>query len=519
MRRRSVLAPILAATVVVVSAGCTPTSRWVSPNSGAGGPSATPTARPSAGAAAWKPCPEVAAGILRQQSPPPNLAFECASVPVPQDWAAKDSGKTFDIALLRVHATNQGNRIGSLLVDPGGPGGSGVDLAVYLSQQLPTDVLRRFDVVGFDPRGVGRSNAVKCFSDADLDAFFGGDPDPVGDADFDAVAKVQANMAKSCGDKYGDSLRLFSTEQTARDMDVLRQAVGDPKLTYLGFSYGTLLGGVYAELFPDHIRAMVLDGAVDPTQNSIDAGATQVKGFEHAFDNFSAWCKANASKCPIAPDARAAVVSAMQSAHQSPVRGVGGSRTATPGWIMTAVTSALYSQETWPILAAAIDDLRQNSAAKLFALADAYAERDPTGHYSNLFDAFLTISCTDDPTTLSRAKVRELQGTWRQQFPLFGPSAATQSLVCSQWPGKRDPYPTGKAGGAPPIVVVGTTGDPATPYEQTAKLADMLGVGVVLTWQGEGHTAYPQTRCINDAVNKYLIDLTPPAKGTTCPAR
>src|SRR5438874_6610870 len=252
------------------------------------------------------------------------------------------------------------------MVNPGGPGGSGVDIAVYLSLQLPADVLARFDVVGFDPRGVGRSNAVRCFSDADLDAYFGAEPDPQSDADWNAAVALQGHMAKGCGDKYGDTLRLFSTEQTARDMDALRAAVGDQKLSYLGFSYGTLLGGVYAELFPTHIRAMVLDGAVDPTQNSVDAGATQVKGFEHAFDNFSAWCKANASKCPIAPDARAAVVSAMQSAHQSPVRGVGGSRTATPGWIMTAVTSALYSQETWPILAAAIDDLRQNSAAKLF---------------------------------------------------------------------------------------------------------------------------------------------------------
>src|SRR5205814_3073116 len=252
---------------------------------------------------------------------------------------------------------------------------------------------------------------------ADLDAYFGAEPDPQSDADWSAAVALQGHMAKGCGDRYGDTLRLFSTEQTARDMDALRAAVGDQKLSYLGFSYGTLLGGVYAELFPTHIRAMVLDGAVDPTQNSVDATIGQAKGFEHAFDNFAAWCKGNASKCPIAPDARAAVVAALQSARTSPVRAVNG-RVASAGWIMTAVTSALYSQDFWPILAAAIDDLKQGSAAKLFALADQYAERDSTGHYSNLFDAFLTISCTDDPHAMTVAQARQLQPQWRAQAPL-----------------------------------------------------------------------------------------------------
>jgi hypothetical protein len=185
---------------------------------------------------------------------------------------------------------------------------------------------------------------------------------------------------------------------------------------------------------------------------------------------------------------------------------------------MTAVVAALYSQEQWPQLAAAIDGLRKGNATGALRLADSYAERDARGRYSNLFDANLVVNCTDDASTPPINTLRTLQNQWRQKYPLFGPSSALD-LVCAQWPGKRDPYPTGKAQGAPPILVVGTTGDPATPYEQTPKLAAMLGVGTVLTWQGEGHTAYPQTRCITQAVNKYLIDLTVPAKGTTCPAQ
>jgi pimeloyl-ACP methyl ester carboxylesterase len=301
-------------------------------------------------------------------------------------------------------------------------------------------------------------------------------------------------------------------------MEAIRVALGDDKLTYLGYSYGTLLGAVYAQLFPGKVRAMVLDGAIDPTKGGVDDLADQAKGFERAFDNFATWCRTTPGSCPIAPDARAAVVAAMQAARQSPVRGPDG-RAASAGWILTAVGSAMYSQQLWPGLANAISDLGKGSATRLFQLADSYTERDRSGHYNNLFDAFFTVMCTDSPDTVSRPKIRELQSQWRTQYPLFGPRDTVELLACSEWPGKRDPYPAGAAGGAPPIVVVGTTGDPATPYEQTARLAGMLGVGVVLTWQGEGHTAYPQTRCVNEAVNRYLISLTAPPRDTICPPR
>jgi pimeloyl-ACP methyl ester carboxylesterase len=489
-------------------AGCvSPPTRWAAPMSG--GPAPSGSASAGVTPPTWGPC--------EGYRDVPNVTLECGVMKVPQDWNAPVAGKTFDIALLRARSSRQSQRIGSLVVNPGGPGGSGVDLAYYLSQGLPNEIVWKFDIVGFDPRGVGKSSPVECFSDQDLDANFGADPDPVSDAAFNELVSLTRRMAQSCGDKYGDQLPLFSTEQAARDMDAIRAAVGDEKLTYLGYSYGTLLGATYAQLFPTKIRALVLDGAVDPTISSVASSEGQAKGFERAFTNFSTWCAANAGQCPIAPDARAAATTALQAARAAPV-GQSGGRRATAGWVFTAIISSLYSETRWPDLASALSDLQRGNPKGIFELADSYAERDAQGKYSNLFDANLAVNCADDDESITVERARQLQAEWRVKYPLFGASSAL-NLVCAQWPGKRDPYPAGKAEGAPPIVVVGTKGDPATPYEQTPALAAMLGVGVVLTWEGEGHTAYPQTSCINKAVNDYLVSLKVPPAGQSCPAR
>jgi pimeloyl-ACP methyl ester carboxylesterase len=301
-------------------------------------------------------------------------------------------------------------------------------------------------------------------------------------------------------------------------MDAIRAAVGDKQTTYLGWSYGTLLGAVYAELFPKNIRALVLDGAVDPKQDLVGMSEDQAKGFERAFANFSTWCKATPAKCPIASDPRASVQDALAKAQASPVTGRDG-RKATEGWVYTAVFAALYSETSWPELANALVALGNGDTKGVFALADAYARRNRDGSYSNLFDANLAVNCADAAGPPSVQRIRQLQGEWRKKYPLFGAAQAVGMLPCTLWPGKRDPFPTGAAVGAPPIVVVGTTGDPATPYENTQALATMLGTGHVLTWEGEGHTAYPNTRCITSAVDAYLVDLTVPKDGLHCPAR
>nr|WP_296066217.1 alpha/beta hydrolase [uncultured Actinoplanes sp.] len=518
MPRRSPPIVALVAAVLLAIAGCTVPA--VAPNSSGAAPTGGgPTE--AAGTAQWRPCPEVPQALVGRGAQ--GMAYDCAKVSVPQDWSKPGGGKTFAIAMIRVRSKTQKHRIGSLLINPGGPGASGVDTAVYLSfgaalGGLPAEVTDQFDIVGFDPRGVGRSDPVKCISPADQDATFGGPPDPASQAQFDALVKLDQRVTKGCGDKYGDQLADFSTVQAAKDMDALRAAVGDDKLTYLGFSYGTLLGATYAQLFPTKIRAMVLDGAIDPRQTFVQGSESQAKGFEHAFTNFSNWCKLTPDKCPIAPDARKAVTDAMTAAQKSPVKYADG-RGATAGWIFTAVISSLYTETGWTALANAIAQLKEGDAKGMFDLADQYAERKPDGTYSNLFDANLAVNCADTKDAPPVDDVRELQSQWRQKYPLFGASLAVQMLPCTFWPGTRDPYPAGPATGAPPIVVVGTTGDPATPYENTAALASMLGVGHVLTWEGEGHTAYPSTKCIVNAVDGYLIDLKVPQEGLRCPAR
>jgi pimeloyl-ACP methyl ester carboxylesterase len=505
-RRR--IATLVATLLALALAGCTPDARWMSPAAG------HPVTAASPGTPQWRPCPQEATALLPRV--PLDMTYDCATIQVPQDWAAPGNGRTFDLALTRVRDTGQSTRVGSLVVNPGGPGASGVDLAVYLSTELPTDILQHFDIVGFDPRGVGRSSPVKCFTDADEDATFGADPDPVSQADFDATVALNQRMAQGCQAKYGDALRLFSTEQAARDMDAVRAAVGDQKITYLGYSYGSLLGATYAQLFPRNVRAMVLDGAIDPTASAVASVESQAQGFEHAYDEFATWCRQHS--CPAGADARATLTSALSAARTRPARSADG-RTATGGWILTGVAESLYSPDEWPLLGQALGDLTKGDPAKMFQLADEYAERDQSGHYTNMFDIFNTVECDDDNSGETIAQARALQSEWRGRYPIFGTQMALGLISCAVWPAKRDPYPTGRAVGAPPVVVIGTTNDPATPYGQTAKLAGMLGVGRVLTWQGEGHTAYPQTDCIRTAVDDYLINLSVPADGLVCPAQ
>jgi pimeloyl-ACP methyl ester carboxylesterase len=507
--RSPVLVAAAFAALLVVIAGCSPNASWRPPS---GNASAT-------GSIAWSSCTAQAMKLYSKF--PPNLTAQCGTVKVPQDWGtAKDGkatdGKTFDIALMRIRSTNQHDRIGSVVMNPGGPGGSGIDYLPYLAGQV-SPLLERFDLVSFDPRGVGRSAPVECISDADLDASFGYEPDPVTDASFQGAIALSKKIADSCAAKYGPTLTDFSTEEAARDMDAIRSGLGEQKLNYLGFSYGTLLGAVYAELFGKNIRSMVLDGAVDPKQTPVESTEGQALGFERAFANFTTWCKQNTAKCPISADPRGAVVAAVDKARTAPVKGTDG-RTATAGWVFYAVVSTMYSQDSWQYLAQGISDLNKGNPRFVFLLADSYAERDDQGHYKNLFDANNAVNCVDSASYPTVDQVRALQATWRTKYPLFGAPLALGLATCSVWPAKKDPYPVGPAVGAPPIVVVGTKGDPATPYESTAKLADMLGTGTVVTWDGEGHTAYPETPCIRKAIDSYFIDLKVPAKGLTCPA-
>jgi pimeloyl-ACP methyl ester carboxylesterase len=510
LRTPRLLAALLAAAAL---AACS-----VSPVEGtfADGPAAEPSGSAAAGQARWRSCDDTAKEITGGQANS-QFRFSCATVRVPQDWAHPARG-TFDVALIRARATNQGNRTGSLLVNPGGPGASGVETAVYLSYGLPTEVARRFDLVGFDPRGVGRSTEVACIPDRTKDELAAADPDPVTDAAFRVQVDLVTRASAGCGRKYGPTLGLFNTEQTARDLDAVRAAVGDAKTTYLGYSYGTLLGAVYAQLFPRRIRALVLDGAVDPTATPVQSSEGQAVGFERAFDDFAADCRRRGSACPIGPDARATVTRVLAAVRARPPRARDG-REVTAGYVVTGIVASLYSQSQWTALGRAIADVAKGDGNRILALADEYNQRRADGTYTNLMEANTAVACADEAAPTTVAESRRLQGAWRSRYPLFGAALANSLLTCAVWPTTHDPYPTGPARRAPPIVVVGTTGDPATPYENTPKLAAMLGTGAVLTWEGEGHTAYPQTACVVRAVDAYLLNLTVPRSGLHCPAR
>jgi pimeloyl-ACP methyl ester carboxylesterase len=445
------------------------------------------------------------------------LRFGCGKLRVPLDYRAP-SRKAIDLFLLRVRISGQQKRIGSLVVNPGGPGGSGLDAAIGLGLSLPTDLLQRFDLVGFDPRGVGLSAPVQCISGEVKDRLAALDPDATTESAYQAQVALAKEISTSCRSKYGDDLQHYNTEETARDLDLVRQGVGDAKLTYLGYSYGTRLGSVYAQLFPKKVRALVLDGAVDPKQGDVAASQTQAAGFEKAFDQFAGDCKVRNAACLIGPDPRSFVTRLMAEARQAPIPGGSGGRKATAGHVQLAIVSALYDRGDWAELESALADAGNGNSSGLFTLADRYNERDPKGNYTNLTDANIAINCADTDEKVPDATVRRTLTQWRAKYPLFGPSLALGLLTCQQWTAPREPLPAVRAAGAPPLLVVGTVHDPATPYASAQVLARTLATGHLLTWQGEGHTAYPKTPCVTAAVNAYLISLKVPARNATCAA-
>jgi pimeloyl-ACP methyl ester carboxylesterase len=447
-----------------------------------------------------------------------DLRFGCGRLQVPLDYT-DPSGEDLELFLLRVRFGAQHQRIGSLVVNPGGPGGSGLDAAVGLALELPLDVLRNFDLVGFDPRGVGLSNGLHCIPDALKDRGIALDPDTRTPSQYAAQVAVAKQVAEGCRRAYGPALGHYNTEETARDMDLVRQAVGDRKLTYLGYSYGTRLGSVYAQLFPKNVRALVLDGAVDPTQDDVAAAETQARGFENAYSQFAADCRRRGPSCPIGPDARGYLTSLLATARRAPIRSSHASekRRATAGYVLLAVVSALYDQKDWPTLESALRQAHDGDAAGIFELADRYSQRDPGGKYTNILDANVTINCSDSATKVSEATIKAKLADWRRRYPLFGTSMALGLLGCQQWTGPRHPPPAVHAVGSPPILVIGTTNDPATPYASARELADQLASGVLLTWNGEGHTAYPKTPCVVRQVDRYLISLRTPPGNLVCP--
>jgi pimeloyl-ACP methyl ester carboxylesterase len=448
------------------------------------------------------------------------MDFSCGKLAVPLDYA-KPHGVTVVLFVVKIHLKKQNaaDRIGSLLVNPGGPGVSGIRLALSLVSTLSDTLLQRFDLVGFDPRGVGLSSPLECISDSQKDRLSAQDLDVRTAAGRAEARKTSASIAQGCIAKYGSALGHFNTEETAHDMDLIRESLGDSKLNYLGYSYGTRLGAAYAHQFPTRIRVAVLDGAVDPVASELTTDERQVSAFEAAFDQFAADCMRRPA-CSALGNPRKAVESLIQSANASPLKSsaLREKRLATGGIVTTAVVAALYDARDWPVLGNALVAAQAGDAKQVFALADQYNRRDAeTGHYTNILDANLAVSCNDSSLQITDALVAAKAREWIPKYPIFGKNAAASLYGCQAWPKSGHPLPSVSAPGAPPILVIGTVHDPATPYAAARVLAKALGSGVLLSWNGEGHTAYPKTTCITSKVNAYLVTGALPVDDS-CPA-
>jgi pimeloyl-ACP methyl ester carboxylesterase len=452
----------------------------------------------------WQPCDD---------------GFQCGRLEVPLDYAVP-GGKTIKLAVIRKRTTDQARQIGSLLINPGGPGGSGVEFVRGASDVFTERVRARYDLVGFDPRGVGDSAPIHCLDDKQMDDYVRVDSTPDDEAEVNRLVQVTKEFAEACKAHSGELLGHVSTIEAARDMDVLRGVLGDAKLHYFGFSYGTYLGATYAEQFPDRVGRMVLDGAVDPKVSVQDSSRTQTAGFELALASFLKDC-ATQPDCPLGADpatARQRLTELLKRADVTPLPG-DGTRTVNEALATTGIAQAMYAQSLWPALRSALAQANVGQGKGLLGLADSYNERDPSGHYSNSMAAFPAINCLDSPpAAASVADVEKELPSFRQVSPIFGTSSAWAGLTCAYWPVPPVDKPHEiKAAGTPTILVVGTTRDPATPYSWAQGLATELASGVLLTYDADGHTAYGYGNpCVDDAVDTYLIDDRPPAAGTRC---
>ena len=497
--------------------------------------SASTTAATASAQTTATPSSDGAAGTAGSSEEATDTAtFSCAVITVPLDYA-NPKGETISIAVKKRAATG-GHAQGALFINPGGPGDSGVSFAERASNAFSPDLLEAYDIIGFDPRGVGSSTAITCSSDDDSSS---STAEP--SASAGATASPSAGTEASGGESYeewAESTRQSFQELTeqcashtepaalldhvdtvsaARDLDILRALAGQEKLNYLGFSYGTYLASVYAETFPGNTGRMVLDGAIDPSLSLAEQGLGQAKGFEQALRTYVDYCQ-NSTGCPLSGGTDAGVQQIrdlITSANSTPLATGDPKRTVTGADIVTALSEYLYTTEqNWPPLTKALDQAINHRDGSAFAASeeqDSSSKDDGGG-------AFQAITCLDYPVEGDKTTWASQYEQAKREAPVFADSAVGMDLVCSVWGHNGTRKPTQiHARGAAPILVVGTTGDPATPYAWSKSLAEQLDSGQLLTWEGNGHTAYGgDASCVNDAVDAYLISGTMPKKGLTC---
>ncbi len=449
----------------------------------------------------WRPCGE----------------HECARLVVPLDYD-RPQGRTIRLAVLRVPAL--GERRAPLVVNPGGPGAPGTAYAAAADQIVGPAIREEFDIVGFDPRGTGSSAPVDCLTDEELDRYVSVDPVPDDAAEQRALLDTIRDRGRGCVADDAALAAHITTIEAARDMDVLRSALGRRTLDYLGKSYGTELGATYAELFPRRVGAMVLDGAVDVSLSSRRLSLEQARGFETALRAYVANCVETVDSCFLGDSVEeglSRITAFLADVDANPLPTTSG-RELTVGNAFYGIVAPLYVRDYWFALSAGLQDGFDGDGSALLGLSDVYSSRGPDGYTDNSTEAFPAISCLDDPWSVPPARVPAQVPAFQRASPTFGDVFAWGLMTCHGiQTTASEPAPEIDAAGAAPILVVGTTRDPATPYQWAVHLADQLESGVLLSRDGDGHTGYNAGNdCVNEAVEDYLVDGTVPEDGLQC---
>ncbi|WP_405783130.1 alpha/beta hydrolase [Streptomyces sp. NBC_01378] len=472
----------------------------------------------------WKDCPapsESEGGGTAPSPLPGGATWQCATMKAPLDWG-KPKGDTIGIALIRAKSSGaEDKRIGSLIFNFGGPGGSGVTTLPAFGNEY-ANLRTRYDLVSFDPRGVGRSDGVKCENDKQLDKYFQQDAMPDDAAETKELVGNITQFNDACETNSGQVIPHVATTDAARDMDLMRQVLGDDKMHYFGISYGTELGGVYAHLFPRNVGRAIFDGVVDPTQNSEEGSLSQAKGFQLALDNYAKDCTSKVEDCPVGDtpeQVKAKIAKLLKDLDSKPIPGV-FPRDLTQTAATNGIAQSLYSKDFWEYLTEGLVQAYEGNGQILMLLSDSMNGRSEDGKYSNIQAANVSVNCADDKPRYTPAYVKSKLPEFRAASPLFGDYLAWGMLSCTDWavPGAAD-HPDVSAPGSAPILVVGNTGDPATPYEGARKMVDALGkgVGVELTYEGQGHGSYDSgNKCVRGAVDGYLLNGTVPKAGSVC---
>ena len=439
----------------------------------------------------------------------------CADVLVPIDYTNIKLG-TFRISMLKYEATNKEDRIGSLFVNPGGPGASGVEYAYSAEYIFSPQVLALYDIVGFDPRGVGRSAPIRCLTDDETDANYASDSKPDNPQEFEALVKETQDYVEKC-EENTKHLTAYGTENTARDMDLIRAVLGDKKLNYLGKSYGTYLGTIYAQLFPDTVGRIVLDGAIDPNAMPLQQSLIQAVGFDQALDAFIKDCL-QLDTCPVPKDATEKYFTELfDSVAKKPLT-TKTKRVATESLVVLGTASALYDNESgWPMLRVALKQAQNGNGYMFLSLADAYAGRQPNGTYpTNEGDSGFVIDCLDWNDTRTNEQIAQDAQTFKEQAPVFGLYLAYSGISCKYFNGIKQPIKIKQIKTAP-VIVIGTLRDPATPYSWAVALHKLITNSQLITLDGDGHTGQGRgSACVDKSVDAYFITGKIPATDLKC---